>query len=50
MYLKEKLNDVLEKVQQHIIKDARTDLPKTLALLKDPKYIAKVLDRYSQTQ
>jgi hypothetical protein len=45
MYLKEKLDETLQKVKDHFRKDARLDLPKTAAAISDSKYIARVFDR-----
>jgi hypothetical protein len=45
MYLKEKLDETLQKVKDHFKKDARLDLPKTAAAISDAKYIARVFDR-----
>eukprot|EP00953_Heterococcus_sp_UTEX-ZZ885_P021723 12104-Heterococcus_DN1.PRE.9 len=46
MYLKEKLDETLQKVKDHFKKDARLDLPKTAAAISDAKYIARVFDSY----
>jgi hypothetical protein len=49
MYLKEKLDETLQKVKDHFRKDARLDLPKTAVAISDQKYIARVFDRCALT-
>jgi hypothetical protein len=45
MYVKEKLEEVLLRVRQQVMRDARTDLPKALASVQDARYMNTMLDR-----
>lgn len=47
MYFKEKLEEVLVKVRQQVMKDARTDAAKTVANAQSARHIASLIDRWA---